>query len=95
MNEKVYVYSYTNNAQDALNTRWLRLRYEVEVTFHRNFVQVEGDKILVGLTSKPEKGKANTELVKKLAKHFNVPSSHVSIVSGFKSRNKVVEISEK
>ncbi len=71
------------------------MRYDVEVVFHRDFVQVEGDKIVVGLTSKPEKGKANTELVKKLAKHFNVPSSHVSIVSGLKIRNKVVEITEK
>ncbi len=71
------------------------MKYDVEVTFHRDFVQVEGNKIHVGLTSKPEKGKANTELVKKLAKHFNVPSSRVSIISGFKSRNKIVEITEK
>jgi len=71
------------------------MRYDVEVTFHRDFVKVEGDKILVGLTSKPEKGKANAELVKKLAKHFGVPSSRVSIVSGHKSRDKVVEVAEK
>jgi uncharacterized protein (TIGR00251 family) len=68
------------------------MRYDVEVTFHRDFVQVEGKKILVGLTSKPEKGKANTELVKKLAKHFGLPSSRVNIVSGHRSRDKVVEI---
>ena len=71
------------------------MKYDVEVTFHKDFVQVERDKILVGLTSKPEKGKANTELIKKLAKHFNVPSSHVSIISGLKDRRKVVEIIEK
>ena len=71
------------------------MKYNVEVTFHRDFVKVEGSKILVGLMSKPEKGKANTELVKKIAKHFNVPSSRVSIISGFKSRDKTVEITEK
>ncbi len=71
------------------------MKYDVEVTFHKDFVQVERDKILVGLTSKPEKGKANTELIKKLAKNFNVPSSHVSIISGLKGRRKVVEIIEK
>ncbi len=70
------------------------MRYDVEVTFHKDFVQVEKDKILVGLTSKPEKGKANTELVKKLAKHFNVPSSRVKIVAGLKSRNKIVVITD-
>ena len=71
------------------------MKYDIDVTFHKDFVQVERDKILVGLTSKPEKGKANTELIKKLAKHFNVPSSHVSIISGLKGRRKVVEIIEK
>jgi uncharacterized protein (TIGR00251 family) len=71
------------------------VKYDVEVIFHKDFIQVERDKILVGLTSKPEKGKANTELIKKLAKYFNVPSSHVSIISGLKGRRKVVEIVEK
>jgi uncharacterized protein (TIGR00251 family) len=71
------------------------VKYDVEVTFHKDFIQVERDKILVGIISKPEKGKANTELIKKLAKHFNVPSSHVSIISGIKGRRKVVEIIEK
>ena len=68
------------------------MRYEVEVEFHKDFVRVEGNKIVVGLRSRPERGKANDELVKKLAKHFKVPSSSVRIVSGFKSRRKVVEI---
>lgn len=71
------------------------MKYEVEVKFHENFIKVEGNKILVGLTSKPEKGKANLELIKKLAKHFKVPSSHVRIVSGLKSRRKIVEVTEK
>ncbi|MFB0543842.1 MAG: DUF167 domain-containing protein [Candidatus Bathyarchaeia archaeon] len=68
------------------------MRYEVEVKFHRDFVEVRGDRIIVGLTSKPEKGKANRELIKKLAKHFKVSQSQVRIVSGLRSRNKQVEI---
>jgi len=71
------------------------MKYEVEVKFHKNFIKVEGNKILVGLTSKPEKGKANLELIKKLAKHFKVPSSHIRIVSGLKSKRKIIEITEK
>jgi len=70
------------------------MRYEVEVEFHKDFVRVEGNKIVVGLRSRPERGRANDELVKKLAKHFKVPSSSVRIVSGFKSRRKVVEIED-
>ncbi|MCS7385017.1 MAG: DUF167 domain-containing protein, partial [archaeon GB-1867-097] len=47
-----------------------------------------------GLTSKPEKGKANLELVKKLAKHFKVSPSQIRIVVGLKSRRKIVEITD-
>ena len=70
------------------------LRYEVEVIFHRDFLEIKGNRITVGLTSKPEKGKANLELIKKLAKHFKVSSSQIRIVSGLKSRRKIVEITE-
>ncbi len=68
------------------------MKFEVEVKFHKDFVKIEGNKILVGLTSRPEMGRANLELIKKLAKHFDVSSSQVRIVSGLKSRNKIVEI---
>ena len=68
------------------------MRYEVTVEFHKDFVKVEGKRVLVGLTSKPVKGKANAELIKKLAKHFKVPPSHIKFVSGLKSRDKIVEV---
>jgi uncharacterized protein (TIGR00251 family) len=68
------------------------MRYEVEVKFHKDFVEVDGTRILVGLMSKPEKGEANRELVKKLANCFKVSTSQIRIVSGLKSKSKVVEI---
>ena len=68
------------------------MRYEVEVKFHRDFIKVDGNRVLVGLISKPERGKANRELVRKLAKHFNVSTSQVRIISGLKSKRKNVEI---
>ena len=68
------------------------MKYNVKVKFHENFVKVDGNNILIGLKSKPEKGAANKELVKKLTEHFNVHYSRVRILSGFKSRNKIVEI---
>jgi uncharacterized protein (TIGR00251 family) len=66
--------------------------YDVEVKFHKDFIEVNENRILVGLTSKPERGEANRDLIKKLAKHFKVSTSQVRIVSGLKSKNKVVEI---
>jgi len=68
------------------------VRYEVEVKFHKDFIEVNGNRMLVGLTSKPERGEANRDLIRKLAKHFKVSTSQVRIVSGLKSKNKVVEI---
>ena len=43
------------------------------------------------LKSQPEKGKANSELVRLLAKHFSVSSASVKIKTPL-SRTKVVEI---
>ena len=68
------------------------MRYEVEVKFHKDFIEVYGNRLVVGLTSKPQKGEANRELIKKLAKHFEVSTSQVRIVSGLKSKRKVVEL---
>ena len=68
------------------------MRYEVKVKFHKDFIEVNENRILIGLTSKPEKGEANRELIRKLAKHFKVSTSQIKIVSGLKSKSKVVEI---
>jgi uncharacterized protein YggU (UPF0235/DUF167 family) len=68
------------------------MRYEVEVKFHKSFIEVNGNQILLGLTSKPERGKANRELLLKLAKHFQVPTSHIKIVSGLKAKTKIVDV---
>jgi hypothetical protein len=68
------------------------MKYNIKVKFHEDFVKVDGNNILVGLKSKPEKREANKELIKKLAEHFDVHSSRIRILSGFKSRNKIIEI---
>ncbi|MGQ9679512.1 MAG: DUF167 domain-containing protein [Candidatus Bathyarchaeia archaeon] len=68
------------------------MRYTVEVKFHEDYIRVEEDRLVVGVKSKPEKGKANLELIKKLAKHFNVDTSRVKIVSGLTSRTKIIEV---
>jgi hypothetical protein len=68
------------------------MKYNIKVKFHSDFVKIDGTNILIGLKSKPEKGEANKELIKKLAKHFDVHSSSIKILSGLKSKNKIVEI---
>ena len=66
--------------------------YKVSVTFHKDFIEVNNDEISVGIKSKPQKGEANKELIKKLSKYFDVPQSQVRITSGEKSRKKLIQI---
>lgn len=48
----------------------------------------------VHLKERAEKNKANIELIKLLARHFNVSSSNIKVLKGINSKNKVVEISK-
>lgn len=50
--------------------------------FHKDFIKMEGNKIIVGSTSRPEHGKANLELIKKLAKYFDISPSQIRILAG-------------
>jgi uncharacterized protein (TIGR00251 family) len=55
-------------------------------------LQIQGNEITISIRSAPERGRANSELVKLLARHFRVEPGRVRIVSGLKSRKKLVEI---
>jgi len=62
------------------------------VEFNKDFVEVDGNQITVGIKSKPIGGAANNEVIKKLAKHFGTSSANVVIKSGHKSKEKIIEI---
>jgi len=66
--------------------------YKLAVTFQKDFLEISGNQITMGIEKKPVKGEANKEIIKKLAKHFQIPASHVKIRSGHKSKQKVLEI---
>ena len=67
--------------------------YHIRVEFNKDFVNVDGNQITIGVRSKPIGGAANKEIIKKLAKHFGVSSASVVIKSGHKSKEKIIEIS--
>ncbi len=46
----------------------------------------------VKLTAPPVDGEANKELVKLLAKHFDIPKSKIKIAKGVTSKNKTIHI---
>jgi uncharacterized protein (TIGR00251 family) len=53
----------------------------------------EGDRFLVRVKEPAKEGKANRAVIKLLADHFDVSQSSIIILSGFKNRNKIIEIS--
>ena len=67
----------------------MRIKVCVKTGAKENKVEKKGDLYRVSLKQKPVKGRANLALQKLLKEHF---FSEVKIVSGFKSKNKTVEI---
>lgn len=53
---------------------------------------IMGESIKVYTTAVPEDGKANKEVIKILAKHFNIAKSKIKIIRGKTKRDKTIEI---
>lgn len=67
--------------------------YSVSVKFCSDGrIEVRGDEISISIKSPPERGKANRELVKKLAGYFDIAEDRIRIISGLTSRKKIVEV---
>jgi uncharacterized protein (TIGR00251 family) len=72
------------------------MRYSVKVVprAKTNKVVEENGRLKVHLTAPPVEGRANEAMIETLADHFHVKKRQVRIVSGQKSRNKVVEVGQ-
>ncbi len=60
--------------------------------------KVEGiskNQFLVKVKAPPKEDKANKELIETLAEYFKVPKSQISILTGLKSKQKIVNIEGK
>ena len=68
--------------------------YKVSVDFSKEFLEINNNQINIGIKSKPIKGQANKEIIKKLAKHFGISSTQIQIKTGHKSQEKIIEISQ-
>jgi hypothetical protein len=66
--------------------------YKVNVEFNKEFLSVEENQITIGIKTKPIKGEANKEIIKRLAKHFKMSTSRIQIKSGHKSKQKIIQI---
>jgi len=70
----------------------MKIQVRVKPNSKTEEVSEEGDSFIVKVKEPPKEGKANQAVIKLLAEHFGVPKSQVRILSGFRSRNKVIEI---
>jgi uncharacterized protein (TIGR00251 family) len=72
----------------------MKIQVKVKPNSKTDEVSQERDNFIVKVKEPPKEGKANQAVIKLLAEHFGVPRSQVRILSGFKSRNKVIEVAE-
>lgn len=54
--------------------------------------QIDETNFVVAVKEPPVQGRANAAIVKALADYFNTVSSRIRVVSGYTSRQKVIEI---
>ena len=70
----------------------MKIRVKVKPNSRTEEVSREGDSFIIKVKEPPKEGKANQAVTKLLAEHFGVPQSQVRILSGFRSRNKLIEV---
>jgi len=72
----------------------MKIQVKVKPNSKTDEVSQEGDSFIVKVKEPPKEGKANQAVIKLLAQYFGVPQSQVRILSGLRSRNKVIEVRE-
>ena len=73
----------------------MKIQVKVKPGSRTQKVTQAGESFIIKVKEPPKEGKANQAVIKLLAQHFGIPQSQVRILSGFKSRNKVIEVAEK
>jgi len=70
----------------------MKIQVKVKPNSKTEEVIQEGDIFLAKVKEPPKEGKANQAVIKLLSKHFGLSQNQVRIISGFKSKNKIIEI---
>jgi uncharacterized protein (TIGR00251 family) len=70
----------------------MRIQVKVKPNSKTEELSREGDSFIAKVKEPPREGKANQSVIKLLAEHFGVPQSQVRILSGFRNRNKIIEV---
>lgn len=70
----------------------MRIQVKVKPNSKTEEVSQEGHGFIVKVKEPPREGKANQAVLKLLAEHFGVPQSQVRILSGPRSKNKIIDV---
>ncbi len=71
---------------------YLRVKVRPNVSENKIKEILEDSTIKIDITAKPEKNKANNEVIKFLSKEFGVLKNNVKIISGSKDKVKLIKI---
>jgi uncharacterized protein (TIGR00251 family) len=72
----------------------MKIQVKVKPSSKTEELSQEGNSFIVKVKEPPREGKANQAVIKLLARHFGVPQSQVRILSGSRSKDKVVDVEE-
>jgi uncharacterized protein (TIGR00251 family) len=72
----------------------MKIQVKVKPNSKAEELSQEGDSFIAKVKEPPKEGKANQAVIKLVAEHFGISQSKVRILSGLRSRNKVIEIAE-
>jgi uncharacterized protein (TIGR00251 family) len=70
----------------------MKIFVRVKPNMKEERIEKVGEVFTVSVKDPAREGKANEALIYILSRYFKVPKSHIIILSGFKSKNKVIEI---
>ena len=71
----------------------MKIKVKAKTSSRKNeVIKLEENFYEVKVTCPPEKGKANEKIRELLAKHFKIPKSKISLVSGETYKEKIFEV---
>jgi uncharacterized protein (TIGR00251 family) len=70
----------------------MKIQVKVKPNSKTEELSREGDSFIAKVKEPPREGRANQAIIRLLAGHYGVPQNQVRILSGFRSRNKVIEV---
>lgn len=74
------------------NSKILNVKVLCNKSESKVIIDESSDRIIVHLKLKPIKGKANLGLIKIISKYLKIPQNSIEIISGAKSKNKLIKI---